>query len=298
MLKLDRRYRNKFSTLKNFNFNCITEDRYIYVNDEEGRNYEVKTPFLNILKPYHSNKDKNYIILEISRDFDFNEEIGDFIHTINTVHEFCQENIRIKSKEWFGKEFDIFDLDNIIKKPIDERLESTYIKILIPEDEYFEEKVLNLKKGSYIMSTIRFIGMKILRGNMIEEWLLESFVTQKEYDDSKYIEYIDNTCNKCEIENIQAVEDIISDPEDKKNEEININSLEDNIEIISVQDTNEIISMEDTNNEIVSVHTVDTNNEIISVHTVDTNNELLKNKSMKKKKKVFIGRKGSKKILV
>ena len=146
------------------------------------------------------------------------------------------------------------------------------------------------------MSTIRFIGMKILRGNMIEEWLLESFVTQKEYDDSKYIEYIDNTCNKCEIENIQAVEDIISDPEDKKNEEININSLEDNIEIISVQDTNEIISMEDMNNKIVSVQ--DTNNEIISVHTVDTNNELLKNKSMKKKKKVFIGRKRSKKILV
>jgi hypothetical protein len=139
------------------------------------------------------------------------------------------------------------------------------------------------------MSTIRFIGMKILRGNMIEEWLLESFVTQKEYDDSKYIEYIDNTCNKCEIENIQAVEDIIPDTEDKKNEDININSLEDNIEIISVQDTN---------NEIISVHAGDTNNEIVSVHTVDTNNELLKNKSMKKKKKVFIGRKGSKKILV
>jgi hypothetical protein len=279
MLKLDRRYRNKFSTLKNFSFNCITEDRYIYVNDEEGRSYEVKTPFLNILKPYHSNKDKNYIILEISRDFDFNEEIGDFIHTINTVHEFCQENVRIKSKEWFGKEFDIFDLDNIIKKPIDERLESTYIKILIPEDEYFEEKVLNLKKGSYIMSTIRFIGMKILRGNMIEEWLLESFVTQKEYDDSKYIEYIDNTCNKCEIENIQTVEDIIVESEDKKNEEIseenNINSLEDNIEIISVQDTNEIIS----------------------VQTNDINNNILKNKSMRKKKKVFIGRNGSKKTL-
>lgn len=286
MLKLDRRYRNKFSTLKNFSFNCITEDRYIYVNDEEGRSYEVKTPFLNILKPYHSNKDKNYIILEISRDFDFNEEIGDFIHTINTVHEFCQENVRIKSKEWFGKEFDIFDLDNIIKKPIDERGESTYIKILIPEDEYFEERVLNLKKGSYIMSTIRFIGMKILRGNMIEEWLLESFVTQKEYDDSKYIEYIDNTCNNCEIENIQAVDDIIVESEDNKkmeeikeeviNEENNMNSLEDNIEIISVQDTNEIIS----------------------VQTEDINNTDVKNKSMKKKKKIFIGRKGSKKIIV
>ena len=42
----------------------------------------------------------------------------------------------------------------------------------------------------------------------------------------------------------------------------------------------------------------DTNNEIVSIQTEDTNNEILKNKSMKKKKKVFIGRNGSKKILV
>jgi hypothetical protein len=128
--------------------------------------------------------------------------------------------------------------------------------------------------------------MKILRGNMIEEWLLESFVTQKEYDDSKYIEYIDNTCNNCEIENIQAVDDIIVESEDNKkmeeikedviNEENNMNSLEDNIEIISVQDTNEIVS----------------------VQTEDINNTDVKNKSMKKKKKIFIGRKGSKKIIV
>ena len=199
MLSLER-YKKKFSHFLNFRYNCVKEDRYIYVENDNNQRFETKTPFLRVLKPFHTHKNKNYLILEISEDLDFSNETSDFIYIINKIHEYSQENIKAESKIWFNKEFDIYELDNMVKRPVEESRSTSYIKIVIPNDEEIENRLLSLSKDSYISCNIEFIGLKISREMLSEEWGLIGFMTQREMDEKHMIEYSAETLS---VENIE-----------------------------------------------------------------------------------------------
>ena len=190
MLALQK-YKKRFANFMDLSFNCVTEERYIYVKNKMNENFKSETPFLKILKPFHIHKNKNYVILSINADFDFNDEINDFIYLINKIHEFSQENIKLESKKWFGKDFDIYDLDNIVKRPIEEHKSNNYIKLIIPNIEELEERVLKLEKDTYVKCNIEFQGLKISREILMEEWVLTNFITQKEFDETNSMEYIE-----------------------------------------------------------------------------------------------------------
>ena len=185
-----QKYKKRFSNFMDLSFNCITEDRYIYVKNKIDEYFKSETPFLKVLKPYHINKNKSYLILSINDDFDFNDEINDFVYLINKIHEFSQENIKLESKKWFGKDFDIFDLDNIVKRPIEEHKSNNYIKLVIPNDDLLEQKILNLSKDTYIKCNVEFKGLKISKETLMEEWYVTDFITQEEVDEKNKLEYI------------------------------------------------------------------------------------------------------------
>ena len=185
-----QKYKKRFSNFRDLSFNCITEERYIYVKNKIDEYFKSETPFLKVLKPYHINKNKSYLILSINDDFDFNDEINDFVYLINKIHEFSQENIKLESKKWFGKDFDIFDLDNIVKRPIEEHKSNNYIKLVIPNDDLLEQKILNLSKDTYVKCNIEFKGLKISKETLMEEWYITDFITQEEVDEKNKLEYI------------------------------------------------------------------------------------------------------------
>ena len=185
-----QKYKKRFSNFIDLSFNCITEERYIYVKNKTDECFKSETPFLKVLKPYHINKNKSYIILSINDDFDFNDEINDFVYLINKIHEFSQENIKLESKKWFGKDFDIFDLDNIVKRPIEEHKSNNYIKLVIPNNELLEQKILNLSKDTYVKCNIEFQGLKISKETLMEEWYITDFITQEETDEKNKLEYV------------------------------------------------------------------------------------------------------------
>jgi hypothetical protein len=187
-----QKYKKRFSNFIDLSFNCITEERYIYVKNKNDECFKSETPFLKVLKPYHINKNKSYIILSINDDFDFNDEINDFVYLINKIHEFSQENIKLESKKWFGKDFDIFDLDNIVKRPIEEHKSNNYIKLVIPNNELLEQKILNLSKDTYVKCNIEFQGLKISKETLMEEWYITDFITQEEIDEKNKLEYVSN----------------------------------------------------------------------------------------------------------
>ncbi len=185
-----QKYKKRFSNFRDLSFNCITEERYIYVKNKIDEYFKSETPFLKVLKPYHINKNKSYLILSINDDFDFNDEINDFVYLINKIHEFSQENIKLESKKWFGKDFDIFDLDNIVKRPIEEHKSNNYVKLVIPNDDLLEQKILNLSKDTYIKCNVEFKGLKISKETLMEEWYVTDFITQEEVDEKNKLEYI------------------------------------------------------------------------------------------------------------
>jgi len=86
-----QKYKKRFSNFMDLSFNCITEERYIYVKNKNEECFKSETPFLKVLKPYHIHKNKSYLILAINDDFDFNDEINDFVYLINKIHEFLNE---------------------------------------------------------------------------------------------------------------------------------------------------------------------------------------------------------------
>ena len=207
----------KNKTLKkkliNLEYNCSTEDRFIYTNcGGENEYFDITTPFLKVLKPIHNHKNKSYIILEINQDLDVNDEIGDLVHIINKVHACNQDNIAKESKKWFCKSFDVYDLDTMVKRPIEERNDSAYIKLIIPEDnEALEEKISLLKKGDYVRCHTFFKGLKISREALSEEWILIDFESQNDYDLKQSAEY-NNVSNS--NKNILAIENIADVPEE------------------------------------------------------------------------------------
>ena len=63
-----QKYKKRFSNFRDLSFNCVTEERYIYVKNKIDEYFKSETPFLKVLKPYHINKNKSYLILSINDD--------------------------------------------------------------------------------------------------------------------------------------------------------------------------------------------------------------------------------------
>ena len=241
-----QKYKKRFSNFMDLSFNCITEERYIYVKNKTGECFKSETPFLKVLKPYHINKNKSYIILSINDDFDFNDEINDFVYLINKIHEFSQENIKLESKKWFGKDFDIFDLDNIVKRPIEEHKSNNYIKLVIPNNELLEQKILNLSKDTYVKCNIEFQGLKISKETLMEEWYITDFITQEETDEKNKLEYVSDLKIQ---QNTFQYNELQNDSEESK---LNIDSLNEesqNVETQNVETQNVETQNVETQNE-------------------------------------------------
>ena len=45
---------------------------------------------------------KKYIILEINENYNVNNELDDFLISVNKLHELSQENVRKNSLLWFN----------------------------------------------------------------------------------------------------------------------------------------------------------------------------------------------------
>ena len=187
------------NTLLNLKFKFSMSERFIHAKNEENKYFQFQTPFLKVLKPiyltYNKKKSisKKYLILETTHEDDFNNEIEDFIYTINKIHEVSQENIKEKSLTWFKTEFDDIGLDMKVKRPIDQQKNSEFIKICLPSNNNeLEEKVSKLNKGDYILCNLQFKGLKVSSESIIEEIELVDFVTQNDFDDYQKEEYIDN----------------------------------------------------------------------------------------------------------
>ena len=264
-----QKYKKRFSNFMDLSFNCITEERYIYVKNKTDECFKSETPFLKVLKPYHINKNKSYIILSINDDFDFNDEINDFVYLINKIHEFSQENIKLESKKWFGKDFDIFDLDNIVKRPIEEHKSNNYIKLVIPNNELLEQKILNLSKDTYVKCNIEFQGLKISKETLMEEWYITDFITQEETDEKNKLEYVSDL--KIQQDTFQYNEESLNNGVlDDEAKDVDLNNNESQIDETQNVETQNVETqiVEKQNDETQIVET-----QIVETQIVETQND-------------------------
>jgi len=223
--------------LENFNklrFNFEYKNRLIRTNFDDNEYFKFDTPFLKVLKPIHSNTnrkkntEKNYIILEILDNYNVNHELDEFLILVNKLHEISQENIKKNSIKWFNTEFDEIGLDMKVKKPIDKQKDKQFIKILIPNDnkELFE-KIRNLNKNDYVMSSIYYKGLKVSNDHLMGEYELINLVTQEEYEqniqimnensDSEMLNFVDNQIEESEeVNETQELNEVMNVQENKK----------------------------------------------------------------------------------
>lgn len=282
---------NEVNNLSSLNYNFILNDRFVHVVDNKGCHFKCQTPFLKILKPIHTtyNKKKTiakqYLILEINDELDFNNQIGEFMFIINKIHEVSQEKIREKSMEWFNTEFDDIGLDIKVKRPIDQQKENEFIKICIPKNKDIENEIANLSKGSYVLCNIIFKGLKISSDNIVEEWEIKDLITQEKFDQMQNSQLICDT-----IENDDVINTLL------ENEElVNIENNEDSEEVIDIAsniDNNVVIEVvNEIVNEIVSKNTNIENN-------IENNVIPKKIKKEKSKTKIINDSKNKKKELI
>ena len=289
-----QKYKKRYPNFIDLAFTCSTEDRYIYVkNRKTEENFSIETPFLKVLKPVHNYKDKSYIILSINSDFDFNDEVNDFVYLINKLHEFSQENIKVDSKKWFGKDFDIFDLDNIVKRPIEEHKNNNYIKLVIVGSDVMENKLSNLEKDMYIKCNIEFHGLKISRDTLMEEWYVTDFITQEEFENQSnadnyknivdedivsVIENIEQKQQENDIDESCREDDIVSIVQNVNNDVNNNNVNNNEVNDVNNNEVNDVNNNEVNNNDVnevndnVDVNNIEVNN--IEVNNNDVNNEI------------------------
>ena len=253
---------NELSKLK-FKFNLY--DRFISVKDENGIFFKAQTPFLKILKPIHNtfNKKKTiakkYIILETNDELDFNNQVGQFMFIINKIHEISQEKIRENSIEWFNTEFDDIGLDIKVKRPIDQQKDSEFIKICIPE--HLIEDVEQLSKGNYLLCNIIFKGLKVSSDYIMEEWELDSFITQEKYEE------LNNDLNEGLQENFHNKLDL---EEDLQNEVLQNEVIIKNQGNYESSDNNEKeIIFESQSDDLYEEFNNKTNNENTLVNTLE-----------------------------
>jgi hypothetical protein len=297
--------------LTNLNFKFNLYDRFISVKDENGQYFKSQTPFLKVLKPVHNtfNKKKTiakkYIILETNDDLDFNNQVGQFMFVINKVHEISQEKIRENSMDWFNTEFDDIGLDIKVKRPIDQQKDSEFIRISIPS--HLVDEVEQLSKGTYLLSTILFKGLKVSSDYIMEEWELDSFITQEKYEEMQNSELSDNLQEKLEIEGSEELEN----PENnlEKIEELEKKDKDSN-ESIELVKEEELINVDDVINvdELTNIEEVELNNRKIETEEVSNKktfkknserileNKLKKNTKEKKRSSVLV-KKTAKKLM-
>jgi len=247
------------NNLDNLKYNFSLNDRFVHVKDENGKYFEIQTPFLKILKPIHTtlNKKKTiakkYLILETNDELDFNNQIGQFIFVINKIHELSQEKIREKSMEWFNTEFDDIGLDIKVRRPIDQQRDNEFIKISLPRNSELENEIGNLSKDIYVRCNIIFKGLKVSSEYIIEDWEIKDFITQEKYDEIQNSEFICNTIN-----NVDHIQTLLEENIDDSN---NINNVDDshdfdnNIELNNIEENNnnniivdQIVNLEENTN--------------------------------------------------
>jgi hypothetical protein len=228
---------DKINNLSNLNYNFILNQRFVSVKDENQQYFSCQTPFLKVLKTNHItfNKKKTiankYIILETSDELDFNNQIGDFLFIINKIHEISQEKIKENSMEWFNTEFDEIGLDIKVRRPIDQQKDNEFIKIAIPKNKEIEEKINLVSKGDYILCNIKFKGLKVSNDYIIEEWELDDFVTQNQYDELQNKELL-----TYDVKDNELITTIL---EEELNNEVSV------VEVINGEDENPITLLEE-----------------------------------------------------
>lgn len=292
--------------LENFNklrFNFEYKNRLIRTNFDDNEYFKFDTPFLKVLKPIHSNTnrkkntEKNYIILEILDDYNVNHELDDFLILVNKLHEISQENIKKNSIKWFNTEFDEIGLDMKVKKPIDKQKDKQFIKILIPNDnkELFE-KIRNLNKNDYVMSSIYYKGLKVSNDHLMGEYELINLVTQEEYEqniqimnensDSEMLNFVDNQIE--ENEELNETQEMNKAMEVQKNEKVERDEEVSEI----VKEINEVEFKEKVveNNEEIKINTESIeNNSVTSQSTKGKkSNKFIKLVTRKNKSLIFI----------
>lgn len=309
--------------LENFNklkFNFEYKNRLIRTNFDDNEYFKFDTPFLKVLKPIHTNTnrkkntEKNYIILEILENYNVNQELDEFLILVNKLHELSQENIKKNSIKWFNTEFDEIGLDLKVKKPIDKQKDKQFIKILIPNDnKELLEKVKNLNKNDYVMSSIFYRGLKVSNDYLMGEYELINLVTQEEYEennkeiiennDSEILNFIENEEQNKNTELIE--ENNIENGEKNQNTELiqenNIENevienkieknLQENLSEISMEE-NEVINNSDENNLLENLNEENELNEGIilekNIESIENNSissQNVKKKSSKKNNK-------------
>lgn len=292
--------------LENFNklrFNFEYKNRLIRTNFDDNEYFKFDTPFLKVLKPIHSNTnrkkntEKNYIILEILDDYNVNHELDDFLILVNKLHEISQENIKKNSIKWFNTEFDEIGLDMKVKKPIDKQKDKQFIKILIPNDnkELFE-KIRNLNKNDYVMSSIYYKGLKVSNDHLMGEYELINLVTQEEYEqniqimnensDSEMLNFVDNQIE--ENEELNETQEMNKFMEVQENEKVERDEEVSEIvkEINEVQFKEKVVE----NNEEIKINTESIeNNSVTSQSTKGKkSNKFIKLVTRKNKSLIFI----------
>lgn len=292
--------------LENFNklkFNFEYKNRLIRTNFDDNEYFKFDTPFLKVLKPIHTNTnrkkntEKNYIILEILENYNVNQELDEFLILVNKLHELSQENIKKNSIKWFNTEFDEIGLDLKVKKPIDKQKDKQFIKILIPNDnKELLEKVKNLNKNDYVMSSIFYRGLKVSNDYLMGEYELINLVTQEEYEennkeiiennDSEILNFIENEEQNQNTELIQEnnIENEVIENKIEKNLQENLSeiSMEEN-EVTNNSDENNLLENLNEENELNEGIILEKNIESIENNSISSQN--VKKKSSKKNNK-------------
>jgi len=218
--------REEVNYLSDLRYEFNLNQRFVNVRNDEGKNFRCQTPFLKVLKPIHVtlNKKKTiakkYIILETNDDLDFNNQIGDFLFIVNKIHEISQEKIKENSLEWFNTEFDEIGLDIKVKRPIDQQKDSEFIRISLPKNKQIEDQINELKRGDYVLCNIIFKGLKVSNDYITEEWELEDFMTQEQYEHLKKTDLL--------YEDIEKTDRVTSILEEEYMEELNKEKYENN----------------------------------------------------------------------
>ncbi len=270
--KLEKQLKN----LHKYQFHYNKEDHFVYVGDEQSKSLEIKSPFLKVLKPHHSidsrrrNTKKNYLLLEVNNDMhDYDEESQDFMYVINKVHEVSQEKIRVHAKDWFRKELDIDELDILVRRPIENNNRLTYIKILFPYDEDIEERTFKLGKGEYVSCNISFIGLRIGRESITEEWQMTDLITQEDVD-YNIEEYIYEKTSKKDLVQEAIIEQFIQ-PELKEEHEKSIPETKEELqeEHVNIQEE-KVVSEE----EVLSQDAIKTVGECLRKANISVNQQV------------------------
>ncbi len=229
---------NIFSYPKSFkhiynklHFDLIKEDNYLYCWDQNKNHFFYQTPYLKVFKNIHQINDQYYLILllDIEED-DNNNEIYNFKYIMDKMYGMSQDEIKKRYKEIFPNTkgpIDRLTYESCIKRPFTGS-RGQLLKLLISDDDFLYQKLMNLQNDQYVVCRIYYKGLEKLKGGkLIEEWVLQDFKTEEEIDQEQTIQYLNAYQNKIKAE-------IVND--DISVYKINSEDTGDKIEIESIYD--------------------------------------------------------------